>query len=96
MRLVPLGARVPIALVGQATTGAIRYAVDNPLFTGQTPNLAFSGGAGLVSRLRGRFSPALVKDYIASFRSVDDLASLGVHGRRAHTIAILVGLGVGL
>jgi hypothetical protein len=94
---VPLGSGVPVALLAQATVGAIHYAVDNPLFVGDTPNLAFGGGAGLVIRLGRRARvQALVKDYIASFRSVQDAAFLGVEGQRAHTIAVLLGLGVGL
>jgi hypothetical protein len=94
---VPLGHAIPLALVAQTTVGAIHYAIDNPLFVGETPNLAFGGGAGLVVQLgnRGRLQ-ALVKDYIASFRSVDEAAFLGVEGRRAHTFAVLIGLGIGL
>jgi hypothetical protein len=95
--MVPLGSTVPVALIAQATIGAIHYAVDNPLFAGETPNLAFSGGAGLVVQLGGRARvQALVKDYVASFRSVKDAEFLGVEGRRAHTIAVLIGLGLGL
>jgi hypothetical protein len=93
---VPLGSGVPVALIAQATFGAIHYAVDNPLFVGDTPNLAFGGGAGLAVRLgrRARLQ-VLVKDYVASFRSVKDAEFLGVEGQRSHTVALLVGLGVG-
>ena len=94
---VPLGSGVPVALIAQATFGAIHYAVDNPLFVGDTPNLAFSGGAGLAIHLGKRARvQVLVKDYIASFRSVKDAEFLGVEGQRSHTVALLVGLGVGL
>lgn len=94
---IPLGASIPVSVFGQAGAGAIRYAVDNALFTGQATNFAFSGGVGLVTRLGGRVSlHALAKDYIASFRSVDDAAAFGIEGRRAHTVAVLLGLGVGL
>jgi hypothetical protein len=94
---VPLGADIPVAALVQGTAGAIRYSVDNALFTGQATNFAFSGGAGLVTRLAGRISvQALVKDYVASFRSVRDGAAFGIEGRRAHTVAVLIGLGVGL
>jgi hypothetical protein len=93
---VPLGASIPVAAFGQASAGAIRYAVDNALFTERATNFAFSGGAGLTTRAGGRFSlQALVKDYIASFRSVDDAAAFGVEGRRAHTVAFLIGVGFG-
>jgi len=94
---LPLGAGVPVALVGQVTAGAIRYAVDNPLIRGQAINFAFGPGAGLVTRLGGRLNAqVLVKDYVASFRSVDDAAAFGVEGRRAHTVAVLIGLGISL
>lgn len=94
---VPLGSGVPVALIAQATFGAIHYAVDNPLFVGDTPNLAFSGGAGLAVHLGRRARVQfLVKDYIASFRSVKDAEFLGVEGQRSHTVALLVGLGIGL
>jgi hypothetical protein len=94
---IPLGSGVPVELIAQATVGAIHYAIDNPLFVGETPNLAFGGGAGLAIHLGRRARvQALVKDYIASFRSVEDAALLGVEGQRAHTIAILLGVGVGL
>jgi hypothetical protein len=64
---------------------------------GETPNLAFGGGVGLVIDLGKRARvQALVKDYVASFRSVDEAEFLGVEGRRAHTFAVLVGLGIGL
>jgi hypothetical protein len=94
---LPLGSRVPVALILQATVGAIHYSIDNPLFAGETPNLAYGGGAGLAVQLgtRARLQ-ALVKDYVASFRSVKDAAFLGVEGRRAHTIAVMVGIGVGI
>lgn len=92
---VPLDATGVMSLVAQAGAGAIRYAVDNPLFSGRATNLAFSGGVGMLARL-GRVSLLiLVKDYIASFRSVDDAAALGVKGREAHTVAMLLGLGLG-
>jgi hypothetical protein len=59
---VPLGSTIPLALIAQAAVGAIHYAIDNPLFVGETPNLAF-GGAGLVVQLGRRARvQALVKD----------------------------------
>lgn len=38
----------------------------------------------------------LVKDYIASFSSVDDAEVFGVEGQRAHTLALLLGVGLRL
>jgi hypothetical protein len=92
----PLGA-TPLSAVAQASAGAIRYAVNNALFSGHATNFAISGGLGLNARLGQRFSAqALVKDYVASFKSVDQAASLGVEGQRAHTLAFLLGLGIDL
>jgi hypothetical protein len=92
----PLGASSPIAVVGQVTAGAIRYSVEHPLLTGAATNVAVSVGAGIAGRLKGRINlHLLAKDYIASFRSVDDAAAFGVEGQRAHTLGALVGIGIG-
>jgi hypothetical protein len=91
----PLGASRLIAVVGQVTAGAIRYSVEHPLLTGAATNFAVSFGVGIAGQLRHRINlHLLVKDYIASFRSVDDAASLGVEGQRAHTLGVLLGIGV--
>ncbi|HEX2249776.1 MAG TPA: hypothetical protein VHH32_05470 [Gemmatimonadales bacterium] len=93
----PLGASSPVAAVGQVTAGAIRYSIDHPLLSGAATNFALSLGAGLSGRLTRTMSlHLLVKDYIASFRSVDEAASLGIEGQRAHTIGVLVAFGIGL
>jgi hypothetical protein len=93
----PLGRFSPVSAVGQVTAGAIRYSVDHPLFTGAATNVALSAGAGVTARLKRRVTlQVLFKDYVASFRSVDDAASFGVEGRRAHTLGLLLGLGIGL
>jgi hypothetical protein len=87
----------PLSAFVQATAGAIRYAVDNALFTGNATNFTVSAGLGVTAHLGNRFSAqGLVKDYLASFKSVDQAAALGVEGRRAHTLAILLGLGIDL
>jgi hypothetical protein len=87
----------PLSAFVQATAGAIRYAVDNALFTGNATNFTVSAGLGVTAHLGYRFSAqGLVKDYLASFKSVDQAAALGVEGRRAHTLAILLGLGIDL
>jgi hypothetical protein len=85
----------PLSGFVQATGGAVRYAVDNALLTDEAINLTFSGGVGLRVRVGRTILTGMVKDYIASFRSVDDLAAFGVEGQRAHTLAILFGFGFG-
>jgi hypothetical protein len=81
----------------EAGAGAIRYAVNNPLLEAQATNFALVGGLGVTTRIGARLGlEARVKDYFASFRSVDDAAALGVSGRRAHTIGFLIGLSLGL
>lgn len=94
---VPLGAASPVAAIGQVGAGAIRYSVDNVLLSERATNFAVAVGVGLAARLGPRVSlQGLVKDYIASFRSVDDATVFGVEGRRAHTLAFLIGLGLRL
>lgn len=94
---VPLGdARTVLPFV-ELGGGAIRYSVNNALLEGNATNLAFVGGLGITTRIGERLGlQARVKDYFASFRSVDDAAALGVTGRRAHTIGFLVGISLGL
>jgi hypothetical protein len=93
----PLGGASPLSAIGQVGAGAIRYSVDNALISDQATNFALSGGVGVAARLGRRVSlQGLVKDYIASFRSVDDAAGFGVEGRRAHTLGFLIGFGLRL
>jgi hypothetical protein len=93
---IPLGTNA-VSGFAQASAGAIRYQVNNPLLTGHATNLAFSGGLGLLVHLSRQVRlEGSVKDYVASFRSVDQGSSLGVEGQRAHTLALLLGLGVAL
>ena len=92
---VPLGSTI-LPFV-EAGAGAIRYAVNNPLLEGNATNLAFVGGLGVATRIGERIGlEARVKDYFASFKSVDEAASLGVEGRRAHTVGFLLGINIGL
>ena len=92
-----LASSSPLSAFAQLGAGAIHYSVDNPLFSGSAFNLTFSGGVGLIANLGERVTlQGLLKDYYASFRSVDDAAAYGVEGQRAHTLAVLFGLGVGL
>jgi len=92
-----LASSSPLSAFAQLGVGAIHYAVDNPLFSGSAFNITFSGGVGLIANLGERFTlQGLLKDYYASFRSVDDAAAYGVEGQRAHTLGLLFGLGIGL
>jgi hypothetical protein len=93
----PLGTTRTVMPFVEAGAGAIRYAVNNPLLEGQATNLAFVGGLGVTTRIGERLGvEARVKDYYASFKSVDEAASLGVEGRRAHTVGFLVAVNIGL
>jgi hypothetical protein len=92
-----LASSSPLSAFAQAGAGAIHYSVNNPLFSGSAFNVTFSGGVGLIANLAERVSlQGLLKDYYASFRSVDDAAAYGIEGQRAHTLALLFGLGIGL
>ena len=92
-----LASSSPLSAFAQVGTGAIHYSVDNPLFSGSAFNISFAAGVGLIANLGERVSlQGLLKDYYASFRSVDDAAAYGVEGQRAHTLALLFGLGIGL
>lgn len=83
----------PLSFFVQGGAGVARYSITNPLISGARENLALSAGTGLRAQIRPRLQAVgLVKDYLVSFRSVDDLAALGVTGRRSHTIALLAGL----
>ena len=93
----PLGSARTVLPFVEAGAGAIRYAVNNPLLEGQATNWSLVGGLGVTTRIGERLGvEARVKDYFASFKSVDDAAALGVSGRRAHTIGFLVGVSIGL
>jgi Outer membrane protein beta-barrel domain len=92
----PLGASGRVSPYIQASAGAARYAVNNVLLSDHATNVAFSGGAGVLAQLGGRLSlQGMVKDYLASFKSVDQGLVVGIEGRRAHTLAFLLGAGVG-
>jgi hypothetical protein len=94
------GARAPSAFV-QIGSGVARYSLDTSVLgvavDERATNFAVGIGAGLTVPLARRFGVELmVKDYIASFRSVRDLAAFGVEGRRAHTVVGLVSARLGL
>jgi hypothetical protein len=94
---LPLGTTGRVSPYVQVSAGAARYAVSNVLLTDHATNFAFSGGVGVLAQLGGRLSlQGTVKDYLASFKSVDQGVAVGIEGRRAHTLAFLVGAGIGL
>ena len=89
---LPLGAASPTAPVAfaQAGAGVGHYSV-NATVLGNTidesaTNFAAAFGVGLGLSLTDRLGAELmVKDYIASFKSVRDLEAFGIEGRRTHT-----------
>jgi hypothetical protein len=100
---LPLGGRAsagPTAFV-QAGPGLAHYGVSTsvlgrPVEAGAT-NLAVALGAGLHVPLTARFGlELLAKDYVVSFKSVRDLAALGVEGRWTHTLVLGVSGRMGL
>jgi opacity protein-like surface antigen len=94
---LPLGGRSsagPTAFA-QAGPGLAHYGVSTSVLgravdAGAT-NLALALGAGLEVPVTTRFGlELLAKDYVVSFKSVRDLAALGVEGRRTHTLVLAV------
>jgi predicted RecB family endonuclease len=74
------------------STSVLGRAVD----AGAT-NLALALGAGLDVPLTSRFAlELLARDYVVSFKSVRDLAALGVEGRWTHTLVVGLSGRVGL
>ena len=93
---VPLGraSRRPVVF-GQVGAGFARYALSASLLGSavdeHATNFALALGAGLTVPLARLFGVELMaKDYIASFKSIRDLAAFGIEGRRAHTMLLLV------
>ena len=100
---VPLGGQTgtgPSAFA-QIGAGIAHYSIETSLL-GQAvdenaTNLALSIGAGLGMPLAERVGLELMaKDYIVSFKSVRDLETLGVEGRRAHTLVLSLSARVGM
>jgi hypothetical protein len=92
--------RAPVAFA-QAGAGLARYSLSTTLLgtaiDEHATNFALALGAGVALPLGSRLGlEVMAKDYIASFESVRDLAALGVEGRRAHTVVLLVSGRVGL
>jgi hypothetical protein len=90
---LPLGAMRPTVPMAFAQIGAglAHYSVSSSALglsvDESATNFAGAVGAGLDIPFTERLGIELMaKDYIASFRSVRDLAGFAVQGRRAHTI----------
>jgi hypothetical protein len=90
-------------LLGRAQTGSVAFAQVGPglahysintsvlgvAVNESATNFALALAAGVALPVAGRFGIELMaKDYIASFKSVTDLAAFGVEGRRAHTLLL--------
>jgi len=95
---IPLGARSdgPRAFA-QLGAGLAYYSVNAAVLGNvideHATNFAGALGVGVDLPLADRLGLQLMaKDYIASFRSVRDLESLGIEGQRAHTILLLASL----
>lgn len=101
--LLPLGSpsvTTPVAFA-QAGAGLAHYSLNTTVLGNavdeHATNFAFALGAGVILPLTARLGlEVLAKDYIASFRSVRDLAQIGIEGRRAHTLLLAVSARVGL
>ncbi len=99
---VPLGpAPAAPSVFAQAGAGLARYSVVTSMLgvavDEQATNFAVGLGAGITIPLTGRLGvEVMAKDYIASFRSVQDLAEFGVEGELAHTVLLLASATLGL
>jgi opacity protein-like surface antigen len=100
---LPLGeasATAPVAFA-QAGAGLAHYSLNTTIVGNavdeDATNLALALGAGVALPITERVGlEVLAKDYIASFKSVRDLESLGIEGRRAHTLLLGVSARIGL
>jgi opacity protein-like surface antigen len=98
----PLGRTArPPTVFAQAGAGLVDYAVDTRIvgrsLDEHATNFAVTLGAGAALPLTDRLGlELLAKDYIVSFKSVQDLAAVGVEGRRAHTLLLTVSARLGL
>jgi hypothetical protein len=100
---VPLDARSPAgaAVFAQLGAGLAYYSVSAAVLGNaideHATNFAGAVGAGIDLPLSDRVGLQVMgKDYIASFRSVRDLESLGIEGHRTHTLLLLASARLGL
>ena len=80
----------------QAGIGLVRYAVSNAILDEAATNVAGTIGAGITVSIGALRAELFIKDWIVSFESVDEAGFIGAAGRRAHTLALGAGLGIGL
>jgi hypothetical protein len=100
---VPLASASPTNAVAFAQVGAglAHYAVNATILGNavdeSATNFAAALGVGLGLAFTERLGvEVMAKDYIASFKSVRDLAAFGIEGRRTHTVFLGVSARLGL
>ena len=100
---LPLGTRAPggPAAFAQLGAGLAYYSVSASVLGNaideHATNFAGAVGAGVDLPLGDRLGlQIMAKDYIASFRSVRDLESLGIEGHRTHTLLLLASARFGI
>ena len=93
---LPLGRAGPTGAVAfaQVGTGLAHYSINTSglgvVVDESATNFALGLAAGAALPVADRFGIELMaKDYIASFKSVTDLATFGIEGRRAHTVLLV-------
>jgi hypothetical protein len=93
---LPLGRVGPAGAVAfaQVGTGLAHYSINTSVLGAvvdeSATNFALALAAGAALPVADRFGIELMaKDYIASFKSVTDLATFGIEGRRAHTVLLV-------
>lgn len=95
----PLGAagRPMVTPFVQVGAGAIHYGIRSDFFTGTATNFAANAALGAdVGLTRALGLQFMAKDYLASYRSVTAGERFGITGRRAHSVALALGLTVSL
>jgi hypothetical protein len=93
---LPLGRAGPTGPVAfaQVGPGLAHYSIDTSILGAvvdeSATNFALALAVGTGLPIMDRFGIELMaKDYIASFKSVTDLAAFGIEGRRAHTVLLV-------
>lgn len=93
---LPLGRAGPTGAVAFAQVGAglAHYSINTSILGAvvdeSATNFALALAAGAALPVTERLGLELMaKDYIASFKSVTDLAAFGIKGRRAHTVLVV-------
>jgi hypothetical protein len=93
---LPLGHVGPsgAAAFAQVGPGLAHYSINTSVLgvgvDESATNLALGLAVGAALPVADRFGiEIMAKDYIASFKSVTDLATFGIEGRRAHTLLLV-------